>query len=104
MDQQLHLLRPLVMEDIPAQGLTPNKRQRSTAQHRVGLAYASAVPVAAYMNQGAALQDAREASNPWFSTCFPDGKARSRCKPHRKSSRGVAISIPNGLKVLSKTT
>ena len=52
MDQHLQLLRPLIMEDIPAQGLTPNKRQRSRQPHLVGLVYASAVPVLAYMNQG----------------------------------------------------
>eukprot|EP00435_Cladocopium_sp_Y103_P023190 s914_g5.t1 len=53
MDANLHTLRPLVMEDIPASGLTPNKgRRASEMTHKVGLVYASAVPVQAYMNKG----------------------------------------------------
>lgn len=54
MDATLHTLRPLVMEDLPASGLTPNKGRRATdMKHKVGLVYASAVPVQAYMNKGA---------------------------------------------------
>lgn len=52
-DQHLHTLRPLVMEDIPASGLTPNKGRRAAElTHKVGLVYASAVPVQSYMNRG----------------------------------------------------
>merc|ERR1711878_168573 len=39
------------MHDIKASGLAPNKQQWSEATHRVGLAYASAVPVDAYLNR-----------------------------------------------------
>lgn len=52
-DAHLHTLRPLIMEDIPATGLTPDKRRRAeTCTHKVGLVYASAVPVLSYMNKG----------------------------------------------------
>ncbi|CAL1154271.1 unnamed protein product [Cladocopium goreaui] len=64
MDENLHSLRPLVMEDIPASGLTPNKGRRATdMQHKVGLVYASAVPVQAYMNKGP------KAANRAFQEC-----------------------------------
>jgi len=46
----LHKLRILAMHEVPACGLTPNKRNFSTATHRVGLVYASAVPLATYLN------------------------------------------------------
>lgn len=64
MDENLHSLRPLVMEDIPASGLTPNKGRRATdMQHKVGLVYASAVPVQVYMNKGP------KAANRAFQEC-----------------------------------
>jgi len=46
----LHTLRPLVMHDVKACGLVPSKREHSTAEHKVNLVYASAVPVDAYLN------------------------------------------------------
>merc|ERR1719210_1319886 len=46
----LHHMRPLIMHDIPACGLTPDKRAFSPADHKVGLVYASAVPVNSYLN------------------------------------------------------
>eukprot|EP00434_Breviolum_minutum_P023149 symbB.v1.2.020424.t1/scaffold1653.1/size107518/5 len=48
----LNNLRPLVMDDVPANGLTPDKKTFSSESHKVGLVYASAVPVDSYMNQG----------------------------------------------------
>ncbi|CAE8592259.1 unnamed protein product, partial [Polarella glacialis] len=45
-----HLLRPLVMEAVPACGLTPDKQRFCEAKHKVNLVYASAIPVQAYMN------------------------------------------------------
>jgi len=48
---QLHTLRPLIMADIPAGGLRPSRQGMSDAEHRVGLVYASAVPVSSYMNR-----------------------------------------------------
>jgi len=48
---KLHTLRPLIMEDIPAVGLTPSKRSLNAGKHRVGLVYASAVPVNTYLNR-----------------------------------------------------
>lgn len=50
--QHLHKMHLLVMEDIPACGLTPDKLALSRARHRVSLLYASAVPVQAYVNKG----------------------------------------------------
>jgi len=47
---RLHTLRPLIMHDVPASGLVPDKRGVSQAKHRVGLVYASAVPVNSYQN------------------------------------------------------
>jgi len=48
--KSLHSLRPLIMHDVDAVGLAPSKREWSTANHRVGLCYASAVPVESYLN------------------------------------------------------
>ena len=57
--EELHNLRLLAMEDIPACGLQPSKREfarglapTEEAPHHVGLVYASAVPVDSYMNRG----------------------------------------------------
>merc|ERR1740121_1316929 len=47
----LHTLRILMMHDVPACGLQPNKRAWSDSRHSVGLVYASAVPVDAYLNR-----------------------------------------------------
>jgi hypothetical protein len=47
----LHTLRVLTMHEVPACGLTPSKKSFSTATHRVGLVYASAVPVNSYLNR-----------------------------------------------------
>jgi len=49
--RQLHTLRPLIMHDVPANGLRPSKSEWSTAPHKVGLVYASAVPVDSYLNE-----------------------------------------------------
>mmetsp|Transcript_60674 Transcript_60674/g.169572 ORF Transcript_60674/g.169572 Transcript_60674/m.169572 type:complete len:869 (-) Transcript_60674:176-2782(-) len=46
----LHTLRTLVMEAVPAVGLTPDKDTFSKATHNVNLVYASAVPLEAYVN------------------------------------------------------
>lgn len=51
--QSLHHLRPLVMDEVPSCGLAPNKGERSSSSHKVGLVYASAVPVDAYLNRSA---------------------------------------------------
>ena len=48
----LNTLRPLVMEEIPATGLLPDKKGFAECGHTVGLVYASAVPVDSYLNQG----------------------------------------------------
>jgi len=48
----LHDLRCLGVQDVPANGLTPSKTERASAQHRVSLVYASAVPVDSQMNSG----------------------------------------------------
>ncbi len=40
------------MDDVPANGLMPDKKTFSSESHKVGLVYASAVPVDSYMNQG----------------------------------------------------
>ena len=48
----LNTLRPLIMEDVPATGLLPDKKGFAECKHKVGLVYASAVPVDSYMNQG----------------------------------------------------
>merc|ERR1740121_2394055 len=47
----LHKLRPLIMHEVAACGLTPDRGVLSQATHRVGLVYASAVPVDAYVNK-----------------------------------------------------
>lgn len=49
--EKLHTLRPLIMDDLLAQGVTPDKRSLFEGRHRVGVVYASAVPVNAYLNQ-----------------------------------------------------
>lgn len=48
----LHKVRCLGMMDVPARGLAPSFKAGSSATHRVGLFYASAVPVQAYLNAG----------------------------------------------------
>eukprot|EP00913_Durusdinium_trenchii_P013206 g12395.t2 len=50
-EDHLHTLRPLIMEDILVQGLTPDQRGVAGGRHRVGLVYASAVPVDSYLNR-----------------------------------------------------
>eukprot|EP00928_Gymnodinium_smaydae_P024043 TRINITY_DN19595_c0_g3_i1.p1 TRINITY_DN19595_c0_g3~~TRINITY_DN19595_c0_g3_i1.p1 ORF type:complete len:372 (+),score=57.00 TRINITY_DN19595_c0_g3_i1:75-1190(+) len=47
----LNTLRPLVMENVPACGLKPDKMAFTSATHKVSLVYASAVPVSAYVNR-----------------------------------------------------
>eukprot|EP00930_Biecheleria_cincta_P002160 TRINITY_DN103193_c0_g1_i1.p1 TRINITY_DN103193_c0_g1~~TRINITY_DN103193_c0_g1_i1.p1 ORF type:complete len:367 (+),score=67.55 TRINITY_DN103193_c0_g1_i1:66-1166(+) len=47
----LGTLRPLIMSEVQACGLTPDKAAFSTATHKVNLVYASAVPVEAYLNR-----------------------------------------------------
>eukprot|EP00435_Cladocopium_sp_Y103_P046426 s3366_g13.t1 len=49
--EKLHTLRPLIIDDLLAQGVTPDKRSLAEGRHRVGVVYASAVPVNAYLNQ-----------------------------------------------------
>jgi len=46
----LKKFKMLMMEDVPASGLTPDKAGFSEATHRVNLFYASAVPVQTYNN------------------------------------------------------
>jgi len=46
----LKKFKMLVMEDVPASGLQPDKAGFSEATHRVNLVYASAVPVQTYNN------------------------------------------------------
>mmetsp|Transcript_112326 Transcript_112326/g.198245 ORF Transcript_112326/g.198245 Transcript_112326/m.198245 type:complete len:868 (-) Transcript_112326:66-2669(-) len=46
----LKKFKMLVMEDVPASGLQPDKAGFSAASHRVNLVYASAVPVQTYNN------------------------------------------------------
>ncbi|CAL1150188.1 unnamed protein product [Cladocopium goreaui] len=64
--EKLHTLRPLIMDDLLAQGVTPDKRSLFEGRHRVGVVYASAVPVNAYLNQvvdpGSARKDGSERS------------------------------------------
>mmetsp|Transcript_11071 Transcript_11071/g.29300 ORF Transcript_11071/g.29300 Transcript_11071/m.29300 type:complete len:696 (+) Transcript_11071:92-2179(+) len=48
--ENLHTIRPLVMEGVLANGLIPSKKKFSGATHRVSLVYSSAVPVQAYLN------------------------------------------------------
>merc|ERR1719410_1951714 len=48
--RKLHTLRPLIMHDVQAKGLTPDKKALCRAKHQVSLVYASAVPMDAYMN------------------------------------------------------
>lgn len=50
---RLHTLRPLMMSGVPASGMLPSLRGLSRASHSVGLVYASAVPLNAYMNHAA---------------------------------------------------
>eukprot|EP00913_Durusdinium_trenchii_P018921 g17779.t1 len=52
LESHLNTLRPLIMEDLPAKGLMPDKKAFADCTHKVGLVYASAVPVDSYMNQG----------------------------------------------------
>eukprot|EP00930_Biecheleria_cincta_P063349 TRINITY_DN4887_c0_g3_i1.p1 TRINITY_DN4887_c0_g3~~TRINITY_DN4887_c0_g3_i1.p1 ORF type:complete len:650 (-),score=134.53 TRINITY_DN4887_c0_g3_i1:458-2407(-) len=52
----LHTLRPLVMADVQACGLTPNKAEFSDMKHKVNLVYASAVPVNTYLNRAQTSQ------------------------------------------------
>ncbi len=47
---RLHTLSMLLMEGVRANGLHPRKNAWGTAQHRVNLIYASAVPVGVYLN------------------------------------------------------
>jgi len=49
--ENLHTLRPLIMREVPACGLLPRMQDFSAETHRVGLVYASAVPVNAYTNR-----------------------------------------------------
>lgn len=51
LQDQLHVLRPLVMEAVPVKGLTPDQRGIAKGKHRVGFVYASAVPVDSYLNR-----------------------------------------------------
>ena len=50
--KHLNTLRPLVMENVPARGLSPDQEGFANCSHKVGLVYASAVPVDSYLNQG----------------------------------------------------
>mmetsp|Transcript_38181 Transcript_38181/g.105254 ORF Transcript_38181/g.105254 Transcript_38181/m.105254 type:complete len:591 (+) Transcript_38181:53-1825(+) len=50
--REIHALRVLAVEDVPACGLSPDKRALCQADHKVNLVYASAVPVQAYLNEG----------------------------------------------------
>ena len=52
LESRLNTLRTLVMEDIPASGLTPDLKGFSHASHKVNLVYASSVAVDAYLNKG----------------------------------------------------
>jgi len=53
----MNSLRCLHMQDVPASGLKPSFGERSSAQHRVNLVYASAVPVQSYLNRVRADQE-----------------------------------------------
>jgi len=48
--EQLHTLRPLVMEDVEASGLDTELKAFTKGSHRANLVYASAVPVDNYLN------------------------------------------------------
>jgi len=50
----LHTLRVLTMQDVPACGMLPQKQALSPVSHTVSLVYASAVPVEAYVNKAPA--------------------------------------------------
>lgn len=50
-------LRPLMMADVPANGLDPSMSGFSRTKHRVGLVYASAVPLETYVNVPRELAD-----------------------------------------------
>jgi len=52
---QVHLLRPLIMEDVPACGLTPETGALSSASHKVSVVYASTVPVQCDLNEGGSV-------------------------------------------------
>lgn len=51
LQENLHTLRPLVMDEISVQGLTADQRDFSRCEHHVGFVYASAVPVDSYLNR-----------------------------------------------------
>lgn len=52
LQENLHTLRPLVMDEISVQGgLTADQRDFSRCEHKVGFVYASAVPVDSYLNR-----------------------------------------------------
>lgn len=48
--RNLHTVRILCMQNLPATGLTPNHMGLCEATHRVNIVYAAAVPVQCYMN------------------------------------------------------
>lgn len=48
---RIHYLRPLVMENVCACGITPDMKAFSKARHKVSLVYASAVPFNSYCNR-----------------------------------------------------
>ena len=52
--QSLHQIRLLMTEDVAVSGLTPSKASWTTAEHKVNLVYASAVPLdgSGYMGDG----------------------------------------------------
>jgi len=56
--EQLHTLRPLVMEDVEASGVDASISALTGNRHRVNLVYASAVPVGTYVN--VPMDDAHE--------------------------------------------
>lgn len=47
---QAHCLRPLLMTDVPACGLRPNKAEFASTTHTVSLVYSSGVPINSYVN------------------------------------------------------
>jgi len=49
--EHLHTLRSLVMEDVPACGLTPDFKIFSKTQHHVSIVYAPSVPLGVHCNK-----------------------------------------------------
>lgn len=82
--QELANLRILLMEDVPACGLTPDKRYFCKVSHRVNLIYASAVPVQAYLNAGRPDQEEFQvALSEAFIFAQYYGALKAAAQPHK---------------------